>query len=64
MNDEQIEQKLVTAHEKEADERKMEIYNLGWSQTEYAICSKTSKGYLTSEIDSNTLEITHNMEKY
>jgi len=64
MNDEQIEQKLVTAHQKEADKQNIKIVNFGWSQTEYAICSKTSKGYLTSEIDSNTLEITHNMEKY
>lgn len=64
MTDEQREQKLVSAHQKEADKRNAKIGNFGWSQTEYGICSKTSKGYLTSEMDSDTFEVTHHMEKY
>ena len=64
MNYEEIQDTILKSHEKEADKRKMEIYNLGWSQTESGICSKTSKGYLTTEIDLDTLEITHELEKY
>ena len=63
LTDEQIEDLLVERHEKEAKRIKAKIRNLGWVQTDYAIGSKTSKGYFESEIDPETLEVTHILER-
>lgn len=64
MNYEEIEDKLFTAHQEEADSQKAEIHNFGWGQSDYGICSKTSNGYLDSEINPETLEITHEWSSY
>jgi hypothetical protein len=64
MTHEEIEEKLLDAHQVEADEHCTTIHNFGWGQSDYGICSKTSQGYLESEIDPDTLKITHSWEAY
>jgi len=61
---EKIEDTLVDSHTKEAKRKKAKINNLGWWQEEDVICSKTSKGYLTSEINIKTLKVKHRWENY
>ena len=62
LNGKKIEEKLRNAHQKEADKRGIKIYNFGWVETDFAIGSKTSKGYFESQIDPNTMKITHLLE--
>lgn len=50
--------KLYSAHCEEADHSNAEFYNLGWSQGDRFIHSKTDKGRLWSEIDEKG-NITH-----
>ena len=59
MTNEEIEATLVKAHLAEANKKGATIHNLGWAQTDYGICSKTNKGLLDSDIDPDTLKITH-----
>ena len=54
-----IEDILLTAHDKEAKRKKARFGNFGWAQTEWGIASKTSKGILDSEMDPDTLKVTH-----
>jgi hypothetical protein len=59
-DNEQLELALYRQHEAEAARQNAEFYNLGWVQTDFDVCSKTSKGYLVSEVDPDTVEVTHN----
>ena len=56
---EKLENILLTAHEKEAKRKKATFGNFGWAMTETGIASKTSKGILDSEMDPDTLKVTH-----
>lgn len=55
-------EKLIDEHEKEAKRKRAEIYNFGSGQSDTAIGSKTSKGWLESSIDPKTLRVTHNWQ--
>lgn len=58
-----LENTIFEAHEKEAKKRGLEFYNFGWSQTENGICSKTSAGFLTTEMNLVTKKIRHSFKK-
>lgn len=64
LTDEEIEDLLIGAHQNEADRLGITIRNFGWGQTDYGICSKTTGGYLESEIDPDTLKVIHDLEEY
>jgi len=63
LSDEEIEDLLIEEHQKEAKRKKAKFGNIGWVQTDTAIGSKTSKGYFESEIDPDTLKVTHFWEE-
>jgi hypothetical protein len=64
LTNEQITDKLEDAHQEDADELGVEILNFGWGQSDYGICSKTTGGYLSTEIDPETLETESELEEY
>lgn len=61
---EDLDNAILDAHEAEAKKRKLKFYNLGWGQTDTGICSKTSGGYLETEMNLVTKKITHTLERY
>jgi hypothetical protein len=56
--------KLWAEHEAEAERRGAEFWNEGNVQGERSVGSKTGQGYLTSEIDPATMNVTHHWELY
>jgi len=61
-NIELLEEILVAEHSAEARDKGAMITNMGWSQDEFGICSKTTKGILESQIDPDTEEVRHEWE--
>jgi hypothetical protein len=59
IDNKKLEDILYTEHEKEIKRKKAEIFNFGWGESDFGIASKTSKGILDSQIDPDTLKITH-----
>jgi hypothetical protein len=55
---------LWRAHEEEASRRGAEFYNYGWVTDNNVILSKTSVGYLESQIDPGTIKVTHRWSEY
>jgi hypothetical protein len=58
------EQVLHRAHEEEAHRRDAEFWNYAKGTDDNNIISKTSKGFLYSEIDPATMKVTHQWMKY
>jgi hypothetical protein len=60
--------KLLFFHEKEADLRKAEFYNFGWysggDEQHDDICSKTSRGYLSTRRHRKTGKVEHHWSGY
>jgi hypothetical protein len=56
--------KLLREHEAEAARQGAEFWNYGNCLDKDAVSSKTSKGYLVSQIDPETMEVTHTWETY
>jgi len=54
-----IQDTLYFKHDREARRKRAEFYNFGWATTDYGIASKTSRGIFESEIDPETLIVTH-----
>jgi hypothetical protein len=52
---------LWRAHEKEASRRRAELWNYGKYTDANYILSKTSVGYLESQIDPATMKVTHRL---
>ena len=40
---------LILAHQRRAAKLECRVYHLSWVLTEDAVCSKTTKGYLTTK---------------
>jgi len=57
--DDPMTDKLLRSHEAEAGKRRARFYNYGWSQVENGICSKTSKGKLSTWINPQTMHVGH-----
>lgn len=55
---------LWRAHEEEASRRGAEFHNYGWVTNDNVILSKTSVGYLESQIDPGTIKVTHRWSEY
>src|SRR5262245_50455987 len=55
---------LWRAHTSEASRRGAEFYNYGWATTDDAILSKTSAGYLDSQIDPTTMKVVHHWSEF
>ena len=53
------EDKLLRAHEAEAEKYGAEFYNYGWGTDTNCIESKTERGILKSRIDPSTMEVSH-----
>jgi hypothetical protein len=53
-----VEDKLLRSHEAEAEKQGAEL-NYGWSTGDNAICSKTAKGILESNINPKTMQVRH-----
>jgi len=58
-----MEDKLMNAHENAAARRNAEFLNYGWASGDDFIHSKTNRGKLYSEIDPETLRVTHSWEE-
>jgi hypothetical protein len=58
------EAKLLDEHEAEAERHGAEFYNFGWGNGDNFICSKTSKGVLTTTIDRKTMEVPHSWKSW
>jgi len=56
--------KLLDEHGREAERQGAEFYNFGWVINEHSIMSKTSRGYLDSEINPDTMLVTHQWRAY
>jgi hypothetical protein len=59
-----VNDKLWAEHDAEAERLGVEFYNYGWGQGGHHVQSKTSRGYLSSNIDPTTLEVTHYFDLY
>jgi hypothetical protein len=61
MNDDPVFDELLRAHKKEAGRLGVEFTNFGWGtdQNKGHIESKTTKGVLVSDIDENTMQVSH-----
>ena len=57
-----MEDKLMNAHENAAARRNAEFLNYGWASGDDFIHSKTNRGKLYSEIDPETLRVTHSWD--
>jgi hypothetical protein len=57
-----IIEKLIDAHQREANRKHAEFTNFGWAITQWGIASKTDQGILDSEIDPQTKRVTHSWE--
>jgi hypothetical protein len=51
--------KMLRAHEAEARKQRARFHNYGWGQGENGICSKTSKGKLSTTINRETMHVSH-----
>ena len=49
MNSKTLRRLMVSSHQRRAAKLNCEIFNLCWVLTEDAVCSKTTKGYLTTK---------------
>lgn len=49
VSDRKAEDKLLTAHTKEAEAKGADFYNLGWGWSDIDIASKTSRGILETQ---------------
>ena len=56
--------KLLEEHGREAEKQGAEFYDFGWATNEHSIMSKTSRGCLHSEIDPDTMIVTHQWRPY
>ncbi len=56
--------KLLEEHGREAERQGAKFYDFGWVTNEHSIMSKTSRGYLDSEINPDTMEVTHQWTPY
>ena len=56
--------KLLDEHGREAERQGAEFYNFGWVTNGPSIMSKTSRGYLDSEINPDTMLVTHQWRAY
>jgi hypothetical protein len=56
--------KLLRTHEWEAAKKKAEFYNYGWATDQFSICSKTSHGILSSEVDPSTMRVRHHWKEW
>jgi hypothetical protein len=56
--DSAAEDKMLRAHEAEAAKRRAKFFNYGWASGRNGICSKTSHGILTTEINTK-MEVSH-----
>lgn len=54
---------LWDQHQDEIDRKKAECYNFGWGSNDDSICSKTSRGILTSTINERG-KVTHDWQTY
>jgi hypothetical protein len=59
-----VQDKLAQAHEDKAVELGVEFTNWGWGTDENGICSKTTKGILESNINPNTMHVSHRWVTY
>jgi hypothetical protein len=62
--DDPAEEKLLREHEAEAARQGAEFSNYGWGQSDYGLASKTTAGVLDSQINPETMEVTHTWETY
>jgi hypothetical protein len=62
--DDPVAAKLLQEHEAEAARQGAEFWNYGWVLSDDAVSSKTSKGFLFSQIDPETMDVTHTWETY
>jgi len=51
--------KMLRAHEAEARKQRARFDNYAWCQGENGICSKTSKGKLSTTINRETMHVSH-----
>jgi Protein of unknown function (DUF2695) len=58
------QERLLREHEAEADRRGAEFWNYGWGQSDYGLASKTTAGVLASQINPETMEVTHTWGTY
>jgi hypothetical protein len=58
-NADPVQDKLLQAHDEEAARLGVEFTNFGWAIDEYGIASKTTKGILESDINANTMQVSH-----
>ena len=56
--------KLLDEHGREAEIKGAEFRAYGWVSKEHSIMSKTSRGYLDSEINPDTMLVTHQWRPY
>lgn len=54
---------LVLSHQRRAEKLGCRVYNLCWVLTEDAVCSKTTRGYLTTKRLGNRL-YKHELKSY
>ena len=63
-----IDQHLYAIHIEECERNGAEMYNCGWSEDEddetFELCSKTSKGILSTLLDKQTLEAIHTWDTH
>jgi hypothetical protein len=56
--------KLLDEHGREAEIKGAEFHTFGWVTKEHSIMSKTSLGYFDSEINPDTMIVTHQWRPY
>jgi hypothetical protein len=56
--------KLLDEHGREAEKQGAEFCNFGWVIDGHSIMSKTSLGYFDSEINPDTMMVTHQWRPY
>ena len=56
--------KLLDEHGHEAEIKGPEFHTFGWVINGHSIMSKTSRGYLDSEINPDTMLVTHQWRAY
>jgi len=56
--------KLLDEHGREAERQGAEFHEFGWITNEHSIMSKTSRGNLESEINRDTMSVTHHWRPY
>jgi hypothetical protein len=59
VTDDEVWNTLLRSHEAEAKRQGAEFGNYGWGTTDNGICSKTTRGRLSSEINPETMRVEH-----